>query len=371
MRDRAPPGDRQNSFGLIRLTLATLVIVSHSPEMVDGNRSREILTRLFGTLSFGELAVLFFFLISGFLVTRSYERALSVRDYLRNRVLRIYPGYAVAFLACTFVVAPLAGGHLLGRGPGDLLAIPIDLLKLAVPSVPGALAGLPYPSLNGAMATIAYEFRCYLVVMALAAVGFHRGPGQIAYAALVASAFAVGSLVEPGRSRGIAGLLIGDVATFGRFFAFFGTGALLFLFRHALPKHGGWAIGCAAIGLASLAVPGLARPGLAIFGGFALLWLAGSTRSRAGRLANETDLSYGTYLYAWPIASLVLWWWRDLDPVTLGVATLALSLLAGFASWSFVEKPALALKGRRVPPDPRLEAGARTPPDGPASSSKG
>jgi hypothetical protein len=53
----AAAGERDNNFGSLRLLFAALVIVSHSPELMDGNRSREILTQDFGTLSFGDLAV--------------------------------------------------------------------------------------------------------------------------------------------------------------------------------------------------------------------------------------------------------------------------------------------------------------------------
>ena len=48
---------RANNFGVLRLLFAYLVIVAHSPELVDGNASRELLTQIFGTITFGGLAV--------------------------------------------------------------------------------------------------------------------------------------------------------------------------------------------------------------------------------------------------------------------------------------------------------------------------
>jgi peptidoglycan/LPS O-acetylase OafA/YrhL len=52
-----PENNRNNNFGFLRLLFAALVVVSHSPELVDGNTSREILTQIFGTMSFGGIAV--------------------------------------------------------------------------------------------------------------------------------------------------------------------------------------------------------------------------------------------------------------------------------------------------------------------------
>jgi hypothetical protein len=74
---------RANNFSVLRMLFATLVILSHSTELIDGNRSREILTLLFGTISFGVLAVDGFFIISGYLITKSYLSSQPM-GYLAN-----------------------------------------------------------------------------------------------------------------------------------------------------------------------------------------------------------------------------------------------------------------------------------------------
>ena len=83
--------ERANNFGMLRLLFAVLVIVAHAPIMVDGNHAREPLTMLFGTVSFGDVGVDGFFLVSGYLITKSFVSTASVSAYLVKRVFRIVP----------------------------------------------------------------------------------------------------------------------------------------------------------------------------------------------------------------------------------------------------------------------------------------
>jgi hypothetical protein len=60
----------------------------------DGNRSREIFTHLtHSDVTFGTFGVDGFFLLSGYLIVRSWQLNPDLFSFLRNRVLRIFPGY--------------------------------------------------------------------------------------------------------------------------------------------------------------------------------------------------------------------------------------------------------------------------------------
>lgn len=99
----------RNNIGILRLILASMVIIGHAPEMVDGSRIREPLTQIWPLASLGSVAVSGFFLLSGYLITGSMLREQSILTYSKRRILRIIPGYVAAFVLTFYVL-----GHLLG-----------------------------------------------------------------------------------------------------------------------------------------------------------------------------------------------------------------------------------------------------------------
>src|SRR4051794_2006572 len=79
---------RANNFDVLRLVLAVMVIFSHSFPLLWGDNSREPLMRLTGgQITAGELAVAGFFILSGFLITKSWLQSAGLKDYLRRRIL--------------------------------------------------------------------------------------------------------------------------------------------------------------------------------------------------------------------------------------------------------------------------------------------
>ena len=336
---------RDNAFGFLRLFFASLVIVSHAPELIDGDFSREPMVMLFGTVSLGDLAVDGFFIISGYLIVASFLKTGEIIPYLWRRIGRIYPGFIVATLFSLFVVAPLAGTTLATQAEWSGMSI-LRILLLQQPYLPDVFATNPITVLNGPMWTIAYEFRCYLLVILLAICGVFRKPSLVA---LLAVTFVVASQVLPAgffeavdtaipHSPEIFGHLQPTLRLTGMFLA----GSVFFL-RPALIPRKARHIQMAVAGLvACLCFAPIAEPGIAIFG--SLLIFAVAFASRGGtinRINARTDISYGVYLYAWPIGQLLVLYAPQLGVFAAGFATFLLAAAAGWASWHLIERRAL------------------------------
>ena len=337
----APGKAHGNAFGVLRLVLAGLVIVSHSAEMLDGNRLREPLTQLFGTISFGEFAVDGFFIVSGYLVTASFVRRPKIFSYLWRRVVRIYPAFIAATLVCILVVAPLGGVDITRITPAGWEKLAIRALTLEPVNIRGVFAGQPYASLNSAMWTIAYEFRCYLLVLILGVTRVLKV--RWAVAAVTAACLLLTALITAGmvpvsilraiKADTVAQAVLIDPRIAARLAGAFLAGACFFLFGRG-PQPTMLTLGAALIGLCvGLCFKPTAEPAVAIFGGYLLFAIAFQTRWRwLNRINDRDDVSYGLYLSAWPVAMLLIRYWAGISLGMLMLATLAGALAMGAAN---------------------------------------
>lgn len=82
--------DRQNNFNLLRIIAALAVLVSHAYPIALGPGTPEPLAGVLG-INLGEVAVLMFFAISGYFISRSFHNKRSILEFVVARILRIYP----------------------------------------------------------------------------------------------------------------------------------------------------------------------------------------------------------------------------------------------------------------------------------------
>jgi peptidoglycan/LPS O-acetylase OafA/YrhL len=334
-----------NSIGFLRFALAALVILHHSYVLSGHRDPLDRLTR--GDLDLGNVAVSGFFVLSGFLITRSAERAPSIWRYLWHRVLRIFPGFWVCLVVCAAVIGPFfwlvergsLGGYATISDHGPLgFVVSNAALSINQTRIDGLLASLPYPSaMNGSLWTLSYEFSWYLITGALAIVGLLRARRLL----IVAVALLIAPQFLPG-GHPLGGLPLLGYGLISRYGLAFSLGILAYAWRHRVPLDDRLAIVGAVAFLASLAtktVPLVGVPAMA----YLILWAAWRLPFR--RFDLRWDLSYGVYIYAFPVQQgLALLGAATLPVALLFPLALAATIPFAFASYVLVERPALRLK---------------------------
>jgi peptidoglycan/LPS O-acetylase OafA/YrhL len=337
----------------MRLAFALTVIVAHAPVLLTGNPLREPLTQLLGGRLFaGGMAVDGFFLLSGYLIVRSWAHSRGIGSYLQSRFLRIVPGFVLAFMVSTVVAGACAPGvpHLFATMM-HFKAIErwlVSLLLLDSPIMPPVFPGLARSDPNGSMWTIPYEMRCYLLVALVGSFGLLRK--RWAWLVLTGAAFAgflvIGTRLDPRFGFWCWGVLIGKPSVTFRLFSAFAIGGCFYLFREEIPLQR-WAVVIAGI-LLPVALWCFPAPEmfLILLGGYLLFYVERHV-SYPEWLRRLPDVSYGVYLYGWPVESLWLWHWRG-SPLWVAIlGSCLVSLVLGWLSWHFVERPMLALKRSR------------------------
>jgi peptidoglycan/LPS O-acetylase OafA/YrhL len=99
---------KRNNIDLLRLLAALQVMFTHTMNHLHVDSI--ILKLLYNVLSFFP-GVQIFFIISGFLITASYERNYNIKQYAFNRFLRIYPALWVAFFISVLIISALNYCH--------------------------------------------------------------------------------------------------------------------------------------------------------------------------------------------------------------------------------------------------------------------
>jgi peptidoglycan/LPS O-acetylase OafA/YrhL len=327
------PDGRSNSFDAIRLLLALLVVYSHA--YFIGGFGEEGFAHLVKSQTIaGTLAVLGFFGVSGFLVTR----------FVRARFLRIIPGYYFALLVTAFVLAPLIARFNRTSQPwaaADALHYVYSNLFVRVGSwnIGGVLNGMPTElSINGALWSLYPELCCYAIVLCAGLIGWIRlGRPSVLLVSIGVFVLHAALVVSP-KFAYIAPTLF-QLTGYAPFVTAFMVGCSAYCFRDHIGIGAGSAVAWTAIVICLLR-----------FGGWSLLGpvalpLAVINVAYSFRFRLRFDLSYGTYVLHYPVLYLMaasglvrMGYWVYLISSILVTAVLAA------LSWNLVEKPALGLK---------------------------
>ncbi len=346
-----------NRFDILRLAAALAVFLAHG----------EYLYRLelpvpFPGHSLGSLAVYVFFFISGYLVCQSWGRQPSWQAFWVKRLARVFPGLVVAVTFYVFVLGwavttlPSAAYW---RSPGTWLNFANNSAGLAtVHALPGVFESNPFAgAVNGSLWTIRYELTMYFVLAVLS--WSVRGSRWI-YPAMALALAAIWQLARMGgwdvalEARGgwAASLLRwADFCAFGVPFFVGSTFA-----AYAIRPHRWMAVAALLAVLSALYVESALLRQLAVWALIAcgIFYLAHVGYSDAARARVDApnahsakhgrmDLSYGVYIYAFPIQQAVtaLCLSRGWSLAVCLLLSLVPILLLAWLSWFGVEQPSM------------------------------
>lgn len=336
--------DRDNNLNLLRILAAFGVLVSHAYPIALGPEAVQPLKAEIG-ITLGHLSVYVFFVISGFLITQSFDRSSSVGGWLAGRGLRLFPGLIVVVVLTALVLGPAVttlplDAYFAQPEVPTYVLKNVTLAKLQF-GLPGVFETHPYPvAINGSLWTLFHEVACYGFVFLLGVAGMIRSDRLLkgAMAAVVAAMFVYQ----------VSGL---EAVTHPRLVAFLGLafpfaiGMCAYAWRTAIPLN--WALGLPLV-LAAWAA--LETPLFTFAFTLALaywIFLLSFLPKGPIRAYNRIgDYSYGVYVYAFPIQQLVVWAAGPVTPLENMLLATPPVLLLSVLSWHLIESPSLGQRKR-------------------------
>ena len=334
---------RENNIDFVRIVLALLVILSHSyPLSLGHERTEPFMLVSRGQVTGGHIAVDLFFILSGFLISASFERSSSPMSFLRKRVARIYPGVILVSLVTLVLFAPLAHARVEGASlVSKIVNVVGNTLRLGEWKYTGAFATNPSPGvMNGSLWSIYYEFWCYIGVLILGLTGLLRSKKVLA---VLFGASVVVSLLFAYFKFPLSGGIIGEVLGYPPFWArllpMYLAGVVFYRFRDLIPVTRATIVTC-LLALAVACVVPLGYTALFPIAGTYLVMCFCFSRSIPLHRTNRFgDFSYGTYLYAFPLQQVIMSRiGHPIHPLVLFALATPPTLVAAAISWYTVER---------------------------------
>lgn len=348
---------RRNAFGLFRLTLASLVIFSHAfylghwqadPTRQWSNEQSDL----------GNVAVLGFFVISGYLISKS-AMSTNILSYFWRRTLRIFPAFLVVLIVGAVLIGPwfysrlhdgMAGYWTMADGGPWTYVRNNFSLKMQQYGIHDVFITTPYGQrkddsiINGSLWTLWYEWRMYVVVGLLAFVGLMRPKLRWIIPVGTLATFVAGELSpRVGLIEQVNYRIMGDVQGL-QLASMFLLGTTIAVYAKRIPYDARLAALGAVAALVTFFTAGFHTLGYVGMGYFTL-WAAAAAPERWFRVGARNDISYGVYIYAWPMQmALAYYGWDDRGYVPYVLATFALTIPLAWLSWKLVESPMLQLK---------------------------
>jgi len=280
-------------------------------------------------LPFGHLGVALFFVISGFVILMTIDRARSPSDFVFARASRLFPTYWVAVLLTAFMLRAV-------EMPGYQRSLPDIAVNLTMVQEYVGIA-----SIDGAYWSLGVELMFYAWMLVLWRTGALRRP-----AVPIAAACAISLVAGLSAQAGLRWPSALQTLVMIEWAPWFALGMTLYA-HYGRRMSGRLALGLAALAVTAIAVRGPLADAVVALG--AGLLVHGAARGRLPLLGSRALVALGRVSYPLYLLHQALGWWvivslqqAGVGPATSIAIALALAIGAAFVLNRAVEAPAMA-----------------------------
>ncbi|WP_421908143.1 acyltransferase family protein [Methanolacinia petrolearia] len=322
-----------NNFDFLRFFAAASIIFSHCFALYLGYSN----VFLFDWhLLVGQTGLAILLVISGYLITQSWDKKPQLKLFLWKRALRIVPGLIISISMIMLIIGPLNTTFSIQEYFGKLasfstwLAVPFHTNGWVI----GIFTNNPVTYVNAPLWTIPVEFSLYILVALLGVIGILK-KRYIMLPFILLTALAWFSFYDS------------PVLNKIRFAIYFFIGSFLYMNRDKIKFR--WGIGLI------LLIPILLTFGteyMFIFAFIAIpyfvILVAYVKIPHLSGFGKWGDPSYGMYIYTYPIQQTILNLWPSVEIWQHIALSFGCAIPLAYLSWHLVEKKALALKNIKI-----------------------
>jgi len=330
---------RNNNFDILRFFAALQVLILHGV-LLFGNDNKNWFVDLNG--------VAVFFVISGFLVTRSWCDNPNIFAFLKKRILRIFPALITVVLFTALILGPLVTTLPLKEYFADSAFFNyfknIFLYEI-YHLLPGVFQNNPLnESVNASLWTLPLEFfmYCLIAIFGITKI-LNKKYFHFVFVLLTISLFYVFTHIY---------IIKWTYIQFVDFLSLFFISSGFYIYREKIILSFPLFLVCLAIFLSGMIVSYKID---VVFEYFRLLtlpymiiYIAYCKIPYINNFGKYGDFSYGIYLWAYPVSQTLIYFWQDkFNIFTYIVSVFFITLFIAVLSFKFIEKPALKLKNRK------------------------
>jgi len=347
-----------NNFNLIRLFAALQVVFYHTSYHLN------IQYTVGGIYSFVNSmpGVPIFFFISGYLISKSYEKNSVINEYAINRLLRIYPALLICVLLSVFSVYAIGYMDSINESSIDMVIWVLSQISIFQFYNPDFMRDYGSGVLNGSLWTITVELQFYIVVPVLYFFLNKLKSFNINMILVVIMCFfivlnRIYFIFYDDYKDFLLFKIIG--VSFLPWFYMFLTGVLFqrnfkviydYLSGKFIYVGLFYLVYALLVGDLFEASFGNSINPLVFFPLSILVFSAAYTSSNLSNIVlKSNDVSYGVYIYHMPIVNGFMYLGLTQD-IQVGFSVILLTLLCAFLSWKIIEYPSLQLKKHPLNP---------------------